>query len=121
MSKKSHETSDDLRAKELLQAGVAGELELLKQERKAERQLAAAMATLAKHEQRLQRFQSQVEESQKMVFEAEAALRESQTRRAAGPRPPQDQAVPSRWAIRSDAAQKRSISADCSPNDIGRG
>jgi len=90
MSKKSHETSDDLRARELLQAGAASELELLKHERKAERQLAAAMATLAKHEQRLRRFQSQVEESHKAVIEAEAALRESQTRRAAGPRPTPD-------------------------------
>lgn len=87
MSKKSHESSDDLGARALLQAGAASELEFLRVERKAERQLAAAMATLAKHQQRLQRFESQVEESQNAVIEAEASLRESQALRAAG-RPP---------------------------------
>ncbi len=90
MSKKSHEPGDDVRAQELLRASARTELEFLKDERKAERRLADAVAALAKQQHRLQRFQSRVEECQKAVTDAEAALLQSQSRRAAGPTPAQD-------------------------------
>ena len=85
MSESIRDRSLNQRARRLLRAGAAAELHLLKDERKAERRLAAARATLADDERRLERAQQRVDSSRQAVAEAEAALRECQLRRAAGP------------------------------------
>jgi hypothetical protein len=73
------------RAFDLLHTGAQAELRLLKKERKAERRLAAAIATLTADERRLQRAQQRVSASKAAVADAEIRLREAQTQRAAGP------------------------------------
>jgi hypothetical protein len=73
------------RMRELLAAGTEAERRLLKTERKAEKRLAKAMATLASDEDRLLRAQQRLERSHESVAAAEAMLREFQERRAAGP------------------------------------
>ena len=70
---------------ELLAAGTAAELQLLKSERKAERHLADALETLASDKERLRKVQQRIERSREAVAGAEARLREVQARRAAGP------------------------------------
>jgi hypothetical protein len=74
----------------LLTAGAEAELQLLRAERKAEKQLAGAVATLASDEARLLRAQRRLERSLESVAAAEAALRDVQERRAAGPVQDQD-------------------------------
>lgn len=69
----------------LLAAGAEAELQLLRSERKAEKRLAEAVATLASDEARLLRAQQRLERSRAAVAAAEATLHEVQERRAAGP------------------------------------
>jgi hypothetical protein len=78
------------RMEKLLTAGAEAELQLLKTERKAEKRLAEAKAMLASDEARLLRAQQRLERSHESVAAAEAALREVQERRAAGPTRDQD-------------------------------
>jgi hypothetical protein len=74
----------------LLAAGAEAELQLLRTERKAEKRLAEARAMLARDEARLLQAQQRLERSHESVAAAEAALREVQERRAAGPTQDQD-------------------------------
>jgi hypothetical protein len=74
-----------VRSRQLLQTGAAAEMRLLKQERKAERRLAAARKALADDEAKLERARARVARSLAAVAAAEADLKESQARRAAGP------------------------------------
>jgi hypothetical protein len=74
----------------LLRSGASAELKLLKQERKAEKQLAAALAALADDEARLRRAQARLQQRRENVANAEKALLEAQARRAAGPAGSQD-------------------------------
>ena len=69
----------------LLAAGAGAELHLLRTERKAEKRLAEALASLANDEARLLRAQQRLEQSRAAVAAAEATLHEVQERRAAGP------------------------------------
>lgn len=78
------------RTVELLTAGAEAEMRLLKDERKAEKRLTEAKATLASDEARLLRAQQRLERSRAAVAAAEATLREVQARRAAGPTRDQD-------------------------------
>ena len=78
------------RTLELLTAGAVAELRLLRKERKAERRLADALATLASDEVRLRKAQQRLERSRAAVAAAEATLREVQASRAAGPTRAQD-------------------------------
>jgi hypothetical protein len=78
------------RSAKLLAAGAAAELDLLKDERKAEKRLAEAMASLANDEARLLRAQHRLERSRESVTAAQATLREVRARRADGPTPAQD-------------------------------
>jgi hypothetical protein len=75
---------------QLLRSGAAAELKLLKQERKAEKQLAAALAALAEDDARLRRAQARLQQRREDVAKAEMALLEAQARRAAGPAGSQD-------------------------------
>ena len=77
-------------AKKLLAAGAVAELDLLRSERKAEKRLADADASLARDEARLRRAQERLERSRESVAAAAATLREAQTRRAEGPPRVQD-------------------------------
>jgi hypothetical protein len=87
-------TADDpdvkSRMARLLAAGAEAELKLLRTERKAEKRLADAKATLASEEERLLRAQQRLECSKESVAAAEAMLHEVQERRAAGPMRDQD-------------------------------
>lgn len=85
-----HDPDTNKRMASLLTAGAEAELQLLRRERKAEKRLAEAMATLARDEGRLLRAQQRLERSRASVAAAEAALREVQERRAAGPTLDQD-------------------------------
>jgi predicted nucleic acid-binding Zn-ribbon protein len=78
------------RMAKLLAAGAEAELQLLRTERKAEKRLAQAKATLASDEERLLRAQQRLESSKESVATAEATLRDVQERRAAGPIQDQD-------------------------------
>ena len=78
------------RSRELLTAGAIAELHLIKDERKAERRLADALATLVSDEARVRKAQQRLERSREAVAAAEASLREFQTRRATGPVRAQD-------------------------------
>lgn len=78
------------RTLELLTTGAIAELELLKKERRAERRLSAALATLASDEARLHKAKQRLERSREAVAAAEANLREVQQNRAAGPVQTQD-------------------------------
>ena len=73
------------RTEELLGAGAAAEMRLLRQERKAEKRLAEAVADLAEDEARLRRAEERLKRSREAVAVAEGALREAQARRATGP------------------------------------
>jgi hypothetical protein len=90
MATSAHDPDTQRRAGKLLAAGAEAELQLLKTERKAEKRLTDAMAALAIDEARLLRAQQRLERSRAAVAAAEAALREVQARRAAGPPPDQD-------------------------------
>jgi hypothetical protein len=85
-----HELDQQSRTLELLTAGATAELRLLKDERKAERRLTDALATLRSDEARLRKIRERVERSREAVAAAEANLRELQTRRATGPQQRQD-------------------------------
>lgn len=74
----------------LLAAGAEAELRLLRVERKAEKRLTEALASLAADEARMLRAQQRLERSREAVAAAQAALREAQARRAAGSAPAQD-------------------------------
>lgn len=87
----SHQDPDkQSRSVKLLAAGAAAELDLLRSERKAEKRLAEAMASLASDEARLLRAQQRLEHSRESVAAAQATLREVQERRANGPTRAQD-------------------------------
>jgi hypothetical protein len=75
---------------ELLTAGTEAELRLLRDERKAEKRLVEAMASLASDEARVLRAQLRLERSREAVAATERTLREAQARRAAGPARDQD-------------------------------
>lgn len=85
-----HDKDPLQRTIELLAAGAMGELELLKKERKAERRLSIALATLASDEARLRKAQERLKRTREVVAAAEASLREVQQNRAAGPAQAQD-------------------------------
>ena len=72
-------------AEKLLTAGAVAEQELLRSERKAEKRLADAMASLARDEARSRRAQERLERSRAAVSAAREALREVQAQRADGP------------------------------------
>ena len=78
------------RMAKLLAAGTEAELELLRTERKAEKRLAEAIASLANNQARLLRAQQRLERSQELVAAAEESLRQIQERRASGPTRDQD-------------------------------
>ena len=77
-------------AEKLLTAGAVAEQELLRSERKAEKRLADAMASLARDEARSRRAQERLECSRAAVSAAREALREVQAQRADGPPRVQD-------------------------------
>jgi hypothetical protein len=90
MTTSSHDPDQQRRTVKLLAAGAEAELHLLRTERKAEKRLAEALASLAGDEARLLRALQRLERSRASVAAAEAALREVQARRAAGPARAQD-------------------------------
>ncbi len=90
MATSAHDPDMKNRMAKLLTAGAKAELQLLRSERKAEKRLAEAKATRASDEARLVRAQQRLERSHESVAAAEAALREVQERRAAGPTWDQD-------------------------------
>ena len=90
MATSQHDPDNQSRSVKLLAAGAAAELDLLKDERKAEKRLAEAMASLASDEARLLRAQHRLERSRESVAAARATLREVQARRANGPAGAQD-------------------------------
>jgi hypothetical protein len=85
MATSTHDADQQGRMVKLLAAGAEAELQLLRSERKAEKRLAEATASLADDEARLLRAQQRLERSRESVAAAEAALREVQARRAEGP------------------------------------
>ena len=85
MATSAHDPHLQSRMAKLLTAGAEAELHLLRSERKAEKRLAQARASLAADEARLLRAQQRLERSRESVAAAEAALREVQARRAEGP------------------------------------
>jgi hypothetical protein len=85
-----HDADQQSRMAMLLTAGAEAELRLLRSERKAEKRLAEALASLAADEARLLRAQQRLERSRESVAAAEAALLEVQARRAAGATRAQD-------------------------------
>jgi hypothetical protein len=78
------------RTHELLAAGAAAELRLLKEERKAEKRLAKARGELAKAARQLEKAQRGLARSRAAVDAADADLRQCQARRAAGAAVAQD-------------------------------
>ncbi|MDF2761558.1 MAG: hypothetical protein K0S83_292 [Thermomicrobiales bacterium] len=90
MATTSQDQNVQSRTAKILSAGAEAELQLLRTERKAEKRLAEAMASLASDEARLLRAQQRLEHSREAVAAAEASLREVQERRAAGPTRDQD-------------------------------
>jgi hypothetical protein len=90
MNADNHDHDQRHRMQELLAAGAMAELRLLKNERKAERRLAAALDTLADDKARLRKVQQRMERSREAVAAAKANLQDVQARRAAGPVSPQD-------------------------------
>jgi hypothetical protein len=90
MGTTSQDQNVQSRTAKILSAGAEAELQLLRTERKAEKRLAEAMASLASDEARLLRAQQRLEHSREAVAAAEASLREVQERRAAGPTRDQD-------------------------------
>jgi hypothetical protein len=85
MVTKARDTDVKSQMAKLLAAGADAELHLLRTERKAEKRLAEALASLANDEARLLRAQQRLEQSRAAVAAAEATLHEVQERRAAGP------------------------------------
>jgi hypothetical protein len=90
MATSSHDPDMQSQAAKLLTAGAEAELQLLRMERKAEKRLTEALATLASDETRVLRAQQRLERSRAAVAAAEATLHEVQERRAAGPTRDQD-------------------------------
>ena len=90
MATSTHEPDTQSRTVKLLAVGAEAELQLLRTERKAEKRLTEAMASLARDEARLLRAQQRLERSRAAVAAAEETLREAQARRAAGPTHDQD-------------------------------
>ena len=90
MATTSQDQNVQSRTAKILSAGAEAELQLLRTERKAEKRLAEAMASLASDEARVLRAQQRLEHSREAVAAAEASLREVQERRAAGPTRDQD-------------------------------
>jgi hypothetical protein len=90
MATTSQDQNVQSRTAKILSAGAEAELQLLRTERKAEKRLAEAMASLANDEAHLLRAQQRLEHSREAVAAAEASLREVQERRAAGPTRDQD-------------------------------
>jgi hypothetical protein len=90
MATSTHDPDIQSRTAKLLTAGAEAEMQLLRMERKAEKRLAEAVATLASDETRLLRAQQRLERSRAAVAAAEATLHEVQERRAAGPTRDQD-------------------------------
>jgi hypothetical protein len=90
MDTTSQDQNVQSRTAKLLSAGAEAELQLLRTERKAEKCLAEATASLASDEARLLKAQQRLERSREAVAAAEVSLREVQERRAAGPTRDQD-------------------------------
>jgi hypothetical protein len=90
MTSSAHDPEKKSRMAKLLTVGAEAELQLLRAERKAEKRLAEAMASLASDEARLLRTEQRLERSRTAVAAAEATLREVQERRTAGPTRDQD-------------------------------
>ena len=90
MTDRDQDLDTQILAERLLTAGAEAEQELLKSERKAEKRLADAMASLARDEARLRRAQERLERSRESAVAAAETLREVQDRRADGPRWAQD-------------------------------
>ena len=90
MATTSQDQNVQSRTAKILSAGAEAELQLLRTERKAEKRLAEAMASLASDEARLLKAQQRLERSREAVAAAEVSLREVQERRAAGPTRDQD-------------------------------
>jgi hypothetical protein len=86
----AHDLDTKRRMAKLLAAGTEAELELLRTERKAEKRLDEAMASLANNQARLLRAQQRLHRSQELVAAAEESLRQVQERRASGPTRDQD-------------------------------
>jgi hypothetical protein len=85
MAAASQGSDTQTRAEQLLAAGAAAEQELLRNERKAEKRLADAMASLARDEARLRRAQERLDRSRQSVADAAETLREVQAQRGDGP------------------------------------
>jgi hypothetical protein len=81
--------AEDVAARLLAASGVA-ERKLLKDERKSEKRLTAAQATVAADEARLARAQRRLDRSRQVAAAAAEELRQAQARRAAGPSLPPD-------------------------------
>lgn len=84
-ARNNHPQDLDPEMAKLLSSRARSEQELLKQERAAERRLAAARVAFEKDEARLRRFQERMERTRQAVILAEDALRSCQASRAAGP------------------------------------
>jgi hypothetical protein len=82
--------ASELTVEDLLRAGTEAEQKLLKQERKAEQRLNAALAAVAQDESRLAKARARLERSREAMASAEAELRAARARRAAGPPATQD-------------------------------
>jgi septal ring factor EnvC (AmiA/AmiB activator) len=78
-------TAPNERIEALLRLGAERERRLLKQERRAEREVARLRAKLDEAEEAFAAARRRVEERRAAVAEAEAALRRRQAERAAGP------------------------------------
>jgi small-conductance mechanosensitive channel len=85
MNKGKRNQVSEASSQDLIQAGAAAELRLLRQERKAEERLGAAVAVMEKDQARLHKAQERLERSRDSVDAAAATLREAQSKRAEGP------------------------------------
>ncbi len=85
MTPSARDADRQSRTIQLLAAGAAAELVLLRNEREAEKRLAEALASLAADEARLLRAQQRLQRSRESVATAKETLREVQAQRAEGP------------------------------------
>ena len=90
MATRDQDLDTQILTEKLLAAGAEAEQELLRSERKAEKHLADARASLAREEARVRRALERLERSRESAAAAGETLREVQARRAAGPRWGQD-------------------------------
>lgn len=85
MNKSKRDVAPEASSQDLIRAGAEAELRLLRQERKAEVRLGAAVAVMEKDQARLQKAQERFERSRDSVDAAATTLREAQSKRAEGP------------------------------------